>query len=104
MGLMNEYREFKAKKKAEKTLSLLLESPEYKELLAKIAFLEQKIQVMEAEIEHSKKLASAKNITTPLSDDEKKIAAMLDGKTTPEDFVKLFADEGEEFYPNGRRN
>lgn len=98
MGLMKEYREFKAKKKAEKMLSLVLESEPYKELLAKIALLEQEVALLK------KKNNSTKLPNGITEKDIKKLEAMTDGRTTPEDFVKLFADEREEFYPNGRPN
>lgn len=87
MGL-RDYRKYKKEQelKGSETISLLLK---------RIDELEKKV----AELE-KRSTPSASSYDKLSEEEKKKIKAVQDGKTKPEDFIKLFTGNIEEFNPN----
>ena len=92
MGL-KDYRKFKREQelKDSETISFLVNE---------ISTLNNEIRMLKGEIELLKK--QNQFVQAPVLDEKEKekIKAMFDSKTKPEDFIKLFADDIEEFNPN----
>lgn len=84
MGL-KDYRKFKREQE-------LKESETISFLLIEIGKLKEEVENLKAQLS-----APAINIT---DDEKKKIKMAQDGKTKPEDFIKLFTTDLEEFNPN----